>query len=251
MNRRAWTPEELEIVRRDYGRRPAAQIAAEIGRPVHAVYCAADRLGLMVQKPWIRTPYAERLLRQRHAEGWSDAEIAPLIGMGRRSLSDWRRTLGLPHNGLHERFRRRVAAKTMEQCRAAGVENLGALRVLILKERSARAGWPADIPWRAGQILTLLWENGPMTRRQIVEAMRPDLAGKCTRIVMNKALMDNDVMHGKRHPNSYLATLLRRGLIVSLGRIVRMGGQGKNMQLYSIPVGVERGPLMEERTNGE
>lgn len=241
--RRLLSFQEIAIIRRDYRKIPAPEIARAIGRSASAVYQTAKRLGLSIPQR-ITAPAFVAYLREKHALGWSDTEIAASYGgVDRHCIPVIRQRLGLPSVLFSQHQRDKVRRKTTEQLRAAGVESLGALRAKILKERSAKAGWPADLPWRAGQILTLLWEHGPMTRVQIVEAIRPDLIGKCTRKRMNQALNDNDAWHGKRHANSYLATLIRRGLVVSLGRVVRKHEPKRgnfNVVMYSLPLGIQR-----------
>lgn len=77
-----------------------------------------------------------------------------------------------------------------------------------------------------------LWERGPMTRLELAEAI--GMAWKGSR----KSLAGNGP------GGSYLPTLMRRGLVVSLGRIVQTGPKGKrkgrNVHLYSLPLTIQR-----------
>lgn len=250
MTGREWTEQEEATLRRLYRKETAAAIGLLVHRSRFQVYNKARWIGLAIPNR-ITAPDFQAYLLKRHAEGWSDSEIAAARRVDRHAVTGMRRRLGLRDNSRNERWRQKIISGTLRQCRAAGVASLGALRAKVLRERSAKAGWPADLPWRAGQILTLLWERGPMTRVQLVEAIRPDLAGRCTRKRMNHALGDNDVAHGRGSANSYLANLLRRGLIVDLGRLVRTGRKGGNLHLYSLPLSLQRGPVVTDGEKGE
>lgn len=240
-----WTDADEDLVRRLYLQVPATQIARQLGVSVHKVRARARRLGVSQSRAWDEHRMAE-VIRRLNPQGYPDAEIARIEGADRHAVSRLRRQLRLPFQGNSDRRRRAIARKTAEQCDRAGVASLGALRAKIYMDRSRAMGWPADLPWRAGQILTLLWENGPMTRKQIVLALRPELGPDLTARRMDKALMDNDVHHGGRHPNSYLATLARRGLIIRLPRALQRTDlpqgqrQGRNVDLYTLPLTVER-----------
>ena len=241
--RRRFTAEDIEIVRRDYGRLPASQIARGLGRQVWSVYNLAERLGLtrggLNHK---RSPAGEATLRQRHAEGWSDAEIAPEIGMTRRSAQAWRRALELASNAFSEHRRGKVREKTQEQLRKAGLPSIGHLRVEAFKRRAREAGWPEDLKPRQVEILNLLWDNGPMTREALGQAMglkkKPRTTPHCRPWF---AMHCNTTGH--KCDTSYTGDLLRRGMIVTLGRVVKGRGQGGNVCMYSLPLNIQRGPV--------
>lgn len=241
-----WTAAEDAELARDYRNVPAGELARRFGVGVSAVRNRACVVGAVVPQG-VRRAGFEDYLRRRNAEGWSDSEIAASWGRTcRHAVTAARRRLGLPSNHKSPRVIAKIREAARRQCQREGVPNLGALRAKIYADRSRAMGWPADLPWRAGQILTLLWENGPMTRRQIVLALRPDLGPDPTCVQMNKALGDNDVVNGRRRPNSYLATLARRGLIIRLPRTIQRTDlpagqrQGRNVDLYTLPLTIER-----------
>ncbi len=227
--KRLYSAEEVDVVRKLYGSMPAADIAAKLGRTVSSVYQVADRLGVCTRQVPLLTPATERIIRDGHAKGWTDTTIGEQLGLDRRTLCDLRQRLGLPSNALSDWRRKRVAAKTREQLEAAGLDNLAQLRAKTFRERAREAGWPEDLRPRAVQILNALWDNGPMSRREIADAIGMPWKGS------RKSLVSNDP------EGSYLAHLMARGLVVSLGRVRKGKGKGHSTQLYTLPLWIERG----------
>lgn len=270
-----WSTSEIARLKRLIGKLSHRQIAERLGRTTEAVHARADTLGLAVRKFWTaaerqfvidnanklstveiakvlgrsesavyqvrnqanltkkRVPTGARFeafLREKHILGWSDSEIAREWGCNRRTAEHWRRRLGLPHNAYSAHRRQRVREKTLEQCAKAGVPTLGHLRKKVFADRARAAGWPDDLRPRAVQIMNVLWEKGPMTRKQIAQAV--GLTWRTSR----SSLKSND-MEG-----SYLAHLIRRGLVLDLGRIGKVIGQGKgkSVHVYSLPLSIER-----------
>ena len=227
--RRFWTPDEVEALRQLYRRVPAHEIAELLGRTKSQVQQAGSRYGFHKEAcPWDARTIAR--LRRLHARGWSDTEIAKAIGSERHVVGERRAKLGLPSVLWSGHQRRRVAAKTREQLRKAGVPTLGALRVKVYRDRARAAGWPEDLRPRAVQILSVLWERGPQTRRQLADAIGMPWKGA------RHSLTSNDP------EGSYLAHLARRGLVVRLGRHVKRpgAGRGSSTNLYSLPLGIRR-----------
>lgn len=239
--RKTWTKTELDYLRRWYRKRPTSEIATHLGVTVGKVYATVQRLRIGEPKPGIGRRVGPQI-RKYHAQGWSDSEIAAKVGCCREYVGELRRKLGLPSNAYNEHYRARVRAKTQEQCRKAGVPNLGALRARIHREQAAAAGWPEDLRLRHVQILDLLYDHGPKTRREIAEAIGMPWKGS------RQSLTSNDP------EGSYLGHLMARGFVVCLPRKVRQGGQGKNVSLYMIPPYVRRdekkrkGSQCKERT---
>lgn len=225
---RPWTESELATVRAEYGTTPARELAARLGRSPRAVYQAADRMGLAHQHRTDVTLTWEAELRRLHALGHCDTDIAARLGCERHTASKHRRRLGLVGHARGERTRAKVRATTAEQCRRAGVANLGALRSLVFARRSAEAGWPAGLRPREVDILDALAIRGPLTRREIAGAVGMRWLGS------RKSLK----CRGGR--GSYLADLIAAGLVVSLGRVVSGRGKGGSSQLYSLALDLER-----------
>lgn len=236
MIHRKYTPKQIELVRKHYRRRPTAQLAAEIGCTQQQLRNLAYRVGIATKQPG--RPGLVSLILAKHPLGWSDQEIADAYNRRHRHLQVTRKwvweirrdKLGLPSNAYSKHRRQRVANKTRQQLRQAGLKSLAELRVQKFQQFAERSGWPADLRPRAVQILNVLYERGPQTRRQLAEAIGVPWLGS------RKTLHSNDP------EGSYLAHLQKRGLVVRLGRIVRQGGQGQNVNLYSIPAHIKRRP---------
>ena len=227
---RPWTRAEETLLRRAYRRRTGRSIAAELGRPVHAVRQKASALGLAVPQRF-RQPGFIAFLRARNAAGWSDTEIAAGWGCDRHAVTRARRRLGLPSNAHSERVRAKIRQAAAAQCRREGVANLGALRREIYRRRARAAGWPEDLRWRSVQMLNALWDHGPMTRRQFAEAIGMPWKGS------RASLSSNDP------EGSYLAHLMARGLVVTLGPIFpsrSAHGTPTRVHVYSLPLGIQR-----------
>jgi hypothetical protein len=84
-------------------------------------------------------------------------------------------------------------------------------------------------------MLNAMWDNGPMTRRELADAIGMPWKGS------RKSLVSNDP------EGSYLAHLIARGLVVSLGRIKKGKGRGHSCQVYSLPLWIERGEVKHEQ----
>lgn len=172
-----------------------------------------------------------KIIRQRNAVGWTDSEIARVHGICRMRVGDLRRAMGLPHNAGSEWRRRQIGEATRQQCLRAGVDSLAEVRVLAFSDYARGRGWPADIRPRQVQILDVIYERGPMSKRQICDAigMRWKGSSHKTRMASNEP------------GGSYLAGLLRRGLLVSVKRAVRSPRAGESADLYLIPLTAKRG----------
>lgn len=231
---RPWTVTELERVRIGY-RCGAGTVAAELRRSIKAVHQAAFKLGITGKKA-PRSPEMDSLIRNLHAQGWSDSEIAAeynrrhpeTMPITRHRVGEIRAEFGLGSNRLADRQRDRVRQKTREQLRLAGAASLAEIRAKVFHDVAERNGWPRDLRPRAVQILNALWVHGPMTRRQIARAVGMPWKGS------RKSLVSNDP------GGSYLAYLIRRGLVVSLGKLAKGKGKGRSAQIYALPLGIER-----------
>lgn len=233
-----WSEAEITLLREQYTHRTAADLAAELGRPVTQVNNELHRLGLRkFRRPFQRTPQAEQRLRDLHAQGWTDSEIANDLDVERHSIHAWRRELGLCSNQRSEHARRRVAAKTAEQVRKAGVKNLAELRSRAFRSWARQCGWPEDLRPRAVQILNLLAAHGPMTRRQIADAAGMPWKGP------RKSLVSNDP------EGSYLAHLVARGLVVNLGRINKGKGIGGSTCVYTLALNAKPQASIHQETS--
>ena len=240
--RRLLTSEQIDAIRDAHGKETARQTAARLGVNVWTVHNARHRMGLGRGTRLFHGDEFAEFIKTKHALGWSDTEIASAYSsrvgrkVDRHSVGRWRLKLGLPDVGWSEHRRQNVARKTQAQLKAAGLPSIGYLRVEAFKKFARESGWPEDLQKRETQILNLMWERGPMTKRELVTALGMPWKGS------RKSLC------GNRKGGSYLATLMRRGMVICLGRLARhpdcgkgnRAGQGKNACIYSLSPTIER-----------
>lgn len=235
MERRFWTNRECAFATEHKGKLTAAQIAKRLHRSSKSVEMFFFVRGLTAK----RVNRGERFVRfilVRHAKGWSDAEIAaewnarrPKQRCSRERLSEVRRDkLGLSHNAYSEHRRKKVAARTREQLREAGLVSIGHLRREAFARWCKDQGWPQLTRPRAAQIMNVLYERGPRTRKQIAAAIGMPWKGS------RKSLVSNDP------GGSYLAYLARIGLVVRLPKLNKGRGKGTSTNLYAVSPHVRR-----------
>lgn len=223
---RPWTDGEMQFLRKAVGEMPYPEIANRIRRSVSACRQRAVRIGLYVRHPYADYgPAFGRFLREKNAEGWSDAEIADAWPGERHAVSRHRKLMQLPDNAHHPRQRAQWSKMPRDQCAGAGVKNLAELRVLVWRQRATRQGWPADCTPLMCQVLGAL-EYGPRTRREMCAAL------------------------GRRyHPKNALkigggqtvtAALMRKGYVVAIGRRAFREGQGNTEFVYALARGFRR-----------
>lgn len=222
---RAWTADQLRIMRERYGTEPAAATALAVGRTVMQTYRKASVMGLAT--PTFR-PDAAWLarLRRLHAEGRSDAEAAGVLGCDVKTAGNHRRAAGLPHNGYGPGYREKNAAVRARTLKLHGVESLGQLRGECYRRFAEESGWPRDLRMRSVQALNLLAARGvPMTRLEITAGI-----GASIRNVHN-TLGSNDP------EGSTLAHLAARGLVTRMpcaGPASHAGKRGRRVDLYCL-----------------
>ena len=165
---RFWTKHEDAVLRRWYGRKPAAEIAEELGRSVPAVTNRAGLLGLTSRQ---RRYTEDKRLRDWVAyfalKGWLDQEIADswngtrrTYRLCRRVVCDVRRALGLPANANNARHRAKVAEATRRQLERVGLGSLAEVRKEAYRRFARQRGWPEWLRPRHVQILDVLYEQG-------------------------------------------------------------------------------------------
>lgn len=242
--RKSLQPHETQLIIDTYGHVPAWELAEYLEMSLSSLHQAAVRLGV-ARKLCPRGKPLDAYVRERHAEGWSDRETAAgwtelhpgCHPMERHTVGVVRQRLGLPENTLSQHRRQRVAARTRAQCEAAGVANLAALRAKVFAERAEKAGWPRGLRPRAVQMLNALWDIGPMTRHELAAAIGMPWKGS------RKSLVSNDP------EGTYLARLMAMGLVITFGRVAKGRGKGKSVQVYSLPLWIERGPVQVQASN--
>ena len=200
-------------VRAGYARQSAPALARRLGVPTEVIYRIVVKLGLRkhqrvkVGRAFLAT------LRQRNRQGWPDSEIAAELGCDRHVVSRHRQALGLPSQARGPIARQRTGAAAARQLDRLGLASMGELRVQAHRAYAVAHGWPAYLRKRAVQILDLLWQQGPKTRRELAEGVGLPWRGS------RGSLKSSDP------PGTYLANLMALGLVVKWGRINRGGHQ--------------------------
>jgi hypothetical protein len=232
VNGTPWQQHEDDLLRAQYTAMPAPVLAKQLGRTASMVRSRAYVLGLV--KPHHDIAAIKALICELNPQGYSDTDIAAQYTrqhgrhVTRETIRDHRQGLGLPNNAFNERHRAKTKEATQRQLDRAGLKSIGMLRSRAFARFAARNGWPADLRPRAVQILNLLYEQGPKTRREIAEAIGMPWKGS------RKSLVSNDP------EGSYLAHLIARGLVIQLGRIVKGKGRGKSVHKYALPPHITR-----------
>lgn len=227
MPRSKWTTSEDVILRRSYGRKSAKDLAMSLSRTTSSIYQRANKLGLVQKHDKSEIRARKAAIKSLLKKGMSDSEVANRVGMDRRALTEMRNRMGVPPNGRNDRYRRRVSRKTREQCKKAGVASLAEIRVKRFSEFVEELGW-RGVSVRAAQIAEALYRLGPMTRKQICNAIGIPWRGS------RKSLSASRVPGG-----SYMAELQRAGFVVRLESAITHGGKGNHEDLYMIGLEVE------------
>ncbi|MEO1619142.1 MAG: hypothetical protein AAFV88_25045 [Planctomycetota bacterium] len=242
MSRRPWSEDEDELITHCYKtpEYPVGVLANVMQRSRSSVYQRAKTLGLTDAQVYVPDDVVRQAIEDKHPLGWSDAEIARHVaeqhgcGVDRHRLGKMRRTMGLSSNNHSEHQRKRIAAKTTEQLKAAGLPSIGHLRKSAFDKWKRELGWPESLTLRAVQALELLWERGPMTRLGLCEAMGID---------REHAIANRTEPKSNAKGGTALAELQRAGLVMRLPKQVKSGtdrrGGVRRVDLYLLSPGVE------------
>lgn len=220
---RPWTEDGPRLRRWAAEGVPYTEIARRLERPVGQVYGYVDRSGLQRRRRCPATPEVLGVLAAVMEAGRCDRCAADAAGCERHTAARRRSLWGMPPNPGNGCPC--VRGRAREQMR--GQLARGEHPRVVGHARYAR-GWPEDLRHRAVQILDLLYARGPMTRREIAEALGMPWKGS------SKSLVSNDP------EGTYLAHLQARGLVVRLGR--RQQGT-RYEHVYATPLWVERGAV--------
>lgn len=209
---RRWLPAEVEAVRTRYYTAGCAALAAELlGADTppnrHAVYALASRLGVAGPVRHPRAVYDR--VRELHGRGLNDAAIA-------REMRDY-----FPGRNDRERVtavRRRLGLPAIRQTPAQRVEMGRKGRLLQGRDPRSAAyarlagsyGLPPDTPPQAVRIVLAL-ASGPMTLTEL------EAAGCHPRLTWNAI------------PTTYVAGLVRRGLVVAVRLATHTGDRFRYM----------------------
>ena len=216
---RHWTPADDAAIAAEYPSATLKQLAARFGCSVAAVGNRARRLNL-VKVPRVGwTAEADGTIRRMHAAGHPDTDIAAVLSVSYRTVTDRRARLGLKAFYSERKYEATVAANRLHLERA-GVKSLAELKrrahvryaagVVPPSAASSLAttyGLPPELSLREVQILVALLFHGPATRRAIAE-----------RIGATVHRNQRKLLAGSGPGGTYTAKLIARGLVCYAAR---------------------------------
>ncbi len=166
-----WTMKELNWLRASYQALGATACAQRLGRSKGSVVMQAITYGLTRPRSFYRE--SEPRLRQLHAQGLSDPEIARRLGApwDRDKVRHQRRRLGLAPNRGSGGTRADGLASFRRTCRAHQVRSLVEVRLDVAQlEIAETRGWLMTRTHREADVLDQL-ETGPKTAHELVLAL--------------------------------------------------------------------------------
>jgi hypothetical protein len=224
---RAWTPVQDEYLRAWWGRVPTDRIAGLMDRGPREVAIRAWEIGITKYRPrGYLPPDWESAIRRLAAEGVSLTEIAAELGSDRHDIADLMAARGIEVDPgkWRDRQRQKIRRGVRRQLDRLGVRTAADLRTEAYRRFARRRGWPEDFAPRAVQICDALYELGPMTRREICDAIGVRWRAK------------NVLMH---QGNSHLGVLAARGFVVRQIKVrVEMS---RLVDLYMLDPFIKRG----------
>lgn len=224
MTRRGWSEADDAALRALYGTMPAAEVGQRLRRTEDATNQRAVRIGLTegAAAKRERCRQVRQQVVQLHAAGLCDSEIARRLGSQQSTIRKHRVSLGLPVLAEAVRATRsdRLRAKATQRL-AAGEPPLIVRRRAAHRRMARRHGWPADLPGRCVQILNVLAQVGPRTKRQLAEAIGMRSVGH--------KLLQCRTRGSAGETRSYTTILVDRGLIA----VIAVVGRGRT-HLYGL-----------------
>jgi hypothetical protein len=238
MSGREWTQEDVDLLRANYKHGAAERLSGRMGRSAQAIRQKARGLGLMIQshRRGEYPPDLVAFIRERHAAGKLDCEIAAEWNRSRRGIHVERRkvgylrtrVLGLPLHAERILERKRDGYRTQLQTLSAG--SLTDITRRARQRRSMESGWPISLGLRPleVQILDVLGDGALHTRLEIAETLgtahRPRHEYFCAK-------------YAEAGGGCVLNHLVRRGLVRrSRGRSRRRAGKGRSQFEYWLPI---------------
>jgi hypothetical protein len=192
------------------------RIGRLLGRTAASVRKAVPRAAPDLRTPRPALAALEARLRDLHARGHPDREVARRLGLHHATATSWRKRLGLADNRHSPRRRAWYGRHARAVAHKFGKPHLRAVQEEVYRLRAAGAGWPDAISPQEVEVLDLLADRGPLSGAE-VEAAR-----------------------GVRRHTTWrlMSGLIGRGLVVRQDR-GREGG-GRAPSLYRLADGVGR-----------
>lgn len=221
-----WTRREYQFVRDNYRRMSVPEMAARLRRSPGMVQNKKDELGLC--KPKHKDGgELDQLIRAKH-EQWTDGEIAEAFGCAREVVSWRRRKMGLPNIWAKARGKEIRRKALINQRATLGVRDVAEFHQWCRNRYAKAHGWPEGLRPRQVQILNAIWERGPMTKQELCEFLGVRWNGS------------RRTLRGQKRGETFISGLIKRGLLVDLGRVYRPGGKGFNQHVYSLSMNIQR-----------
>ena len=218
---RDWTHKEIERLGDLVATQFSWQAVADRmpGRDLSSCRQKARRLGWFLNGPYAgKQPSLIETLRRRHAEGWSDMDIARELKRSRSLISRWRRDLGLPSLKNNQRHRAKQRDRMKRQLRRAGMNSLAEVRVAQRRRDAVQRGWPADCSPLECQALEHLEEHGEGTYHGLCEALgKPYHKHRCLQLSSGLQVF---------------ASLTKKGYARAIGRRQHAPGKGRTRWVY-------------------
>ena len=180
----AWSPDEDAWLAREYGTRPAAALALDLGRSCTAVYARAGTLGLTEGNPPKWTEWEEAQLRAGFAAAIPVAQIATLIGRPLSGTITRASNMGLRHPNNPPGWTEAEATRALTLA-AEGHRYLDIIETMVAEgfPRRSKAGFGPHLrklgygrgwgrPWSAEEdaLLTRVYREGT-SRTPLIERL--------------------------------------------------------------------------------
>lgn len=239
--RRPWSGADKELIRTQYGKIPTDELARRLGRPPVHVWTMARKLGVQA-KNLVWTEQALSRMAELNGLGWTDSDIAREFKCDRHAVSARRKAAGLPCHASHagnasERVRDKIRQGVRRVAERTGVSP-GERRRVAHRRFARENGWPETLRPRQVQILNLLAAAGtPLSREQIATACGMPWKGRTTGMLCNG------------EGTTYLSDLMRRDLVVTLGRIGKPDTGRRSSGVYLYTLGPKALAILQERAN--
>lgn len=185
--RKRWSAEELDMLRRDYPKRRADRIAADIGVKIHLVYAMAHRLGLHKSPEFLSSEQSGRTsalrprgVGNRFQKGWPSARKGQAFPTrGRMGLTQFK-TGNRPHNARFQIGDRRI-------------NSLGYLDRKISTDKRGGLNWTAEhrLVWIAA--------NGPLPTGHVVVFKAGCRTTELSKITLDALELVTNEEHMRRH----------------------------------------------------
>lgn len=236
-----WTDAEKRLVSEHYRSKGAEWLAERLladfdsVRTPAAIARMALKLGAGKKKLFNASEDLKATIRRMHAEGFPDPDIAAETGCTSRQIGWVRRSMGIkghrPGSLKISRDRSREGLKRW--LKARGISSPAYIRVEKWKAWARKLGWPDHLRPRQICFLHALYEHGPMTRRELCEAMGGEWKGS-----------QGPFFDGGKF-GSVLPSLERMGLVERSKRIARDPDTESPVNIYSLPLHVYPKPKKE------